>query len=133
MGDGDRAAGGLAMDDSLRLEDWAGQTIRVVCDRPLGATHPEHGYRYEVNYGFVPGVMAPDGEELDVYLLGTDEPLEVCDRAEVVAIVRRRDDIEDKLVAVVGGETWDAPKIAAAVQFQEQFFDSYVEIAADDA
>ena len=119
------------MDDSLHLADWVGQTTRVVVDRPLGSTHPEHGYRYEVNYGFVPSVMAPDGEELDVYLLGTDESLEVCERAEVVAIVRRRDDIEDKLVAVVGGEAWDVEKIAAAVRFQEQFFDSFVEMAAE--
>lgn len=119
------------MDDSLHLDDWAGQTTRVVIDRPLGSRHPDYDYEYEVNYGFVPGVIAPDGEELDVYLLGTDEPLEVCERAEVVAIVRRRDDIEDKLVAVVGAETWDAPKIDAAVRFQEQFFDSYVEIETD--
>lgn len=116
------------MDESLRLEDWVGKTIRVVLDRPLGSTHPEHGYRYEVNYGFVPGVIAPDGEELDVYLLGTGEPLEVCEQAEVIGIVRRRDDVEDKLVAAVGAETWDAPKIMAAVRFQEQFFDSFVEL-----
>jgi inorganic pyrophosphatase len=119
------------MDDTLHLDDWLGQTTRIVIDRPIGSTHPDHGYAYEVNYGFVPGVIAPDGEELDVYLLGTDEPLEVCERAEVVAIVRRRDDIEDKLVAVIGAETWDAPKIAAAVHFQEQFFDSYVELPSE--
>lgn len=118
------------MDPALHLDDWTGRTIRVVLDRPLGSTHPEHGYHYEVNYGFVPGVIAPDGEELDVYLLGTTEPLEVCESAEVIAIIRRRDDIEDKLVAVVGAETWDAAKIGAAVRFQEQFFDSYVELPA---
>lgn len=116
------------MDESLHLDEWAGRVLRIVIDRPLGTQHPEYDYTYEVNYGFVPGVIAPDGEELDVYLLGTDEPLEVCERAEVVAIVRRRDDIEDKLVAAVGGETWDAEKIAVAVRFQEQFFDSYVEM-----
>jgi len=120
------------VDDSLALADWAGRKIRVVCDRPLGSTHPQHGYRYDVNYGFVPGVIAPDGEELDVYLLGTDERLEVCESAEVIAIVRRRDDVEDKLVAVVGGETWDAVKIMSAVRFQEQFFDSYVEMSPTD-
>ncbi len=36
-------------------------------------------------------------------------------------------------MAVVGGETWDATKIMAAVRFQEQFFDSYVEVDADGA
>ncbi len=119
------------MDASLHLDEWAGRTIRVVIDRPLGSTHPERGYHYEVNYGFVPGAIAPDGEELDVYLLGTSEPLEVCESAEVVAIVRRRDDVEDKLVAIVGAESWDAEKIAASVRFQEQFFDSWVEVAPE--
>jgi inorganic pyrophosphatase len=116
------------MDPNLKLDDWIGQSIRVVIDRPLGSPHPDYGFRYEVNYGFLPGLIAPDGEEQDVYLLGTGEPLEVCEAAEVVAIVRRRNDLEDKLVAVVGAETWDAAKIQAAVRFQEQFFDSYVEL-----
>jgi inorganic pyrophosphatase len=117
------------MNPNLKLNDWIGQTIRVVIHRPLGSAHPDYGFRYDVNYGFLPGLIAPDGEELDVYLLGTSEPLEVCEAAEVVAIVRRRNDVEDKLVAVVGAETWDAAKIEAAIRFQEQFFDSYVELS----
>ena len=45
--------------------------------------------------------------------------------------MRRRDDVEDKLVAIVGAESWDAEKIAASVRFQEQFFDSWVEVAPE--
>jgi inorganic pyrophosphatase len=120
------------MDPSLHLADWIGSSIRVVIDRPLGSQHPEYGYTYEVNYGFIPGVIAPDGEELDVYLLGTSEPIEAWESADVIAIVWRRDDIEDKWVAIVGGETWDGEKIATAMPFQEQSFDSYVEMTAGD-
>ena len=120
------------MDATLNLEEWVGREIRVVVDRPLGTRHPRAGFEYEVNYGFVPGVLAPDGEELDVYLLGTSEPVEVCEAAEVIAIVRRRDDVEDKLVAVVGAESWDEAKIADAIRFQERFFDSYVELGSSE-
>jgi inorganic pyrophosphatase len=118
------------VDATLNLEEWVGREIRVVVDRPVGTRHPRAGFEYEVNYGFVPGVLAPDGEELDVYLLGTSEPVEVCEAAEVIAIVRRRDDVEDKLVAVVGAESWDEAKIAEAIRFQERFFDSYVELGS---
>lgn len=79
-----------------------------------------------MNYGHVPGTVAPDDEPLDVYLLGADGPLERC-AAPVIAVVRRRDDIEDKLVAAVTGQ-WDEAAITDAVAFQGQYFDSWVEL-----
>ena len=117
------------MDPDLLLSDWLGQRITVEIDRPLGSVHPtEDDITYAVNYGFVPDTLAPDGHPFDVYVLDAGEPLERCE-ATVIAIVRRRDDVEDKLVAV-RGETraWDAPAIRAAVDFQERFFDSWVEL-----
>jgi len=81
---------------------------------------------YELNYGFVPGTMAPDGEPLDVYIVDAAEPLTECE-AEVIAIIRRRDDIEDKLVARIGSASWSAHEIEVAASFQERWFDSYVE------
>ncbi|MEX2081584.1 MAG: inorganic diphosphatase, partial [Dehalococcoidia bacterium] len=89
---------------------------------------PEHpGTMYGVNYGYVPGTMAADGEPVDAYVLGTSEPGEQC-RGRVVAIIHRRDDIEGKLVVAVGGQ-WDEQSVAAAVAFQEQWFDSWVEMS----
>jgi inorganic pyrophosphatase len=55
--------------------DFLHRTVTVKIDRPLGSKHPEHGFVYPVNYGYVPGVIAPDGEELDAYVLGVFEPL----------------------------------------------------------
>ena len=119
------------VDENLRLEDWSGREVEVVIDRPLGSRHPrEPDLAYEVNYGYVPGTLAPDGHPLDVYVLGSDAPLERC-VATVIAIIRRRDDIEDKLVAVIEGasvEPWDADAITEATLFQERWFDSWVEI-----
>jgi inorganic pyrophosphatase len=115
------------MDAQLRIEDWLGRQVEVAIDRPLGSAHPEYpDLRYPLNYGFVPGTLAPDGEAIDVYVLGADEPLVRC-TATVIAIIRRRDDIEDKLVAAVAGQ-WDEDEIAKAVAFQECYFDSWVEI-----
>lgn len=110
-----------------RLEpaDWLGRTLRVVMDRPLGSLHPEHGFRYELNYGYVPGFIALDNEELDAYVVGTDEVLKECE-GTVVAIIRRHDDIEDKLVVAVDHREWDLEAITAAVAFQESGWDSEV-------
>ena len=47
--------------------DFIGKVVTVKVDRPLGSKHPEYGLIYTLNYGYVPGVMAPDGEELDAY------------------------------------------------------------------
>jgi inorganic pyrophosphatase len=54
-----------------------GRTVTVTVDRPLGSYHPEHkDMYYPINYGYVEGIMAPDGEEQDAYILGVDEAIE---------------------------------------------------------
>ena len=115
------------MDPNLALVDRAGRTVEVVIDRPLGSAHPrERSLIYELNYGYVPGTLAPDGDPIDVYVLGADGPLERCS-GEVIAVIRRRVDTEDKLVVALSGE-WEEATIAQATEFQERFFDSGVEL-----
>ena len=117
------------MDPDLLLADWLGRRITVEIDRPSAAsTRPRTTSRTPSTTASSPDTLAPDGHPIDVYVLDAGEPLERCE-ATVIAIVRRRDDVEDKLVAV-RGETraWDAPAILAAVDFQERFFDSWVEL-----
>ncbi len=36
-------------------------------DRPMGYVH--HGTTYPINYGYIEGIIAGDGEEQDVYIL----------------------------------------------------------------
>ena len=108
----------------LEPSEWLGRPIRVVIDRPLGSTHPDAGFRYDVNYGYAPGYVAPDGEELDAYVLGPADAVEEY-VGEVIAVVLRRDDVEDKLVVGERG-IWSAGAIEAAIGFQERFFDSQV-------
>ena len=48
-----------------------GSIVKVVVDRPMGSRHPEHtDLIYPVNYGYIEGIIAPDGEEQDAYILG---------------------------------------------------------------
>lgn len=96
--------------------------VTVTIDRPLGSRHPKYPQLiYPVNYGYVEGIMAPDGEEQDVYVLGVEGAVSsVC--ATVIAVIHREDDVEEKWVAVPDGGTYTRDEIEAEVSFQEQYF-----------
>lgn len=102
-----------------------GEKVRVVMDRPLGSKHPKHGFEYEANYGFIEGIKAPDGEDLDAYYLGVDKPL---DQAEgvCIAIAHRKNNDDDKLIVVPEGATMTDGQIMSAIHFQEQWFDTEI-------
>ncbi|HUR24077.1 MAG TPA: protein-tyrosine phosphatase family protein [Acidimicrobiales bacterium] len=110
---------------------WLGRSVEVTIDRPLGSTHPEHpDLVYGVNYGFVAGTVAGDGEPVDAYVLGVDGPVGTV-VGTVVAVIERTDDVEDKLVvAVAGSGPWPAEAITEAVRFQEQWFHFRVHTSA---
>lgn len=100
-----------------------GKMVTVVIDRPLGSCHPEHPEMiYPVNYGFVEGVFAADGEEQDVYVIGVSKPLETF-TGKVIAVIRRKNDVEDKWVAAPLGLTFSKAEIMELVEFQERFFE----------
>ena len=112
--------------DSLALaRARLGRQVTVRVDRPLGSHHPKWGFLYPVNYGYLPGVVAPDGEELDAYVLGVEESL-VEFSGRCIAVVHRLDDDDDKLVVVPEGMALTDDKIRALTHFQEQFFESEV-------
>src|SRR5262245_12324796 len=98
---------------------FLGQVVTVTIDRPAGSKHPKHGFIYPINYGFVPGTIAPDGEELDAYVLGTDQPLDTY-TGSCIAIIHRSDDDDDKLVLAEGGKGYTDEEIRALTHFQEQ-------------
>lgn len=100
-----------------------GQKVHVEVDRPMGCRHK--GTRYPVNYGYIPGSLAGDGEEQDVYIVGVSAPLTSFDGI-VVGAIRRKNDQEDKLVAAPEGMVFHQGQIAQAVHFQEQYFDTFI-------
>ena len=109
------------------VHSYLGKTVAIKIDRPMGNAHPKHpGLIYPVNYGYIPNVFSADGEELDVNLLGVDAPVEVY-TARIIGIVHRHNDVEDKLVAAPEGCHFDPAEIAAAVHFQEQYYESEIE------
>ena len=109
---------------------FIGKGVRVKVDRPMGSRHPGEGFVYPVNYGFVPGVPAPDGEDLDAYVLGVFEPLTDF-TGTCIAVIRRMDDDDDKLVVVPAGRQYSDAQIMALTEFQERFFRPIVTRSAD--
>lgn len=112
---------------TLRLsttDRFLGKRLTIMVDRPAGSTHPDHpDIRYPINYGYVPGILSPDGEEMDAYVYGVSKPLHRF-TGTVIAAVHRRDDTEDKLVVAPTGMIAYEPQIAEAVRFAEQYFDT---------
>ena len=105
---------------------YLGKNVQVIMDRPLGSNHPKHSFKYEVNYGFIPGTKAPDGDEVDAYVLGVDVPLENFS-GKCIAVIHRLNDNDDKLV-VIPKDMKDIPddEIRKQTKFQEQFLKSVI-------
>ena len=99
-----------------------GSIVRVIVDRPLGTFHPKQkDIYYSVNYGYIPDVLAPDGEEQDAYILGINEPVKEF-VGRVIAIIHRFDDVEEKWVVAPENSSYTKDEIMKQVAFQEQYF-----------
>ena len=105
---------------SESIAKMLGKSVHVVIDRPIGYQHGD--IVYPINYGYIPGLFAGDGEEQDAYILGVSEPIPEFD-GQVVGIIHRKNDCEDKLVVAPVGSVYHQGEIAQAVYFQEQYFD----------
>ncbi len=100
-----------------------GKTVTVTVDRKMGTYHPTYkDLYYPINYGYIEGIIAPDGEEQDVYILGVDEPVDSF-TGVIIAVIIRKDDIEEKWVVVPTGVTFTKEEILEQVYFQECWFD----------
>ena len=103
-----------------------GSVVKVIVDRPMGSYHPEHkNICYPINYGYIPGIIAADGEEQDAYILGVNEAVSQF-IGKVIAIVHRENDVEEKWVVVPDGMQFTKEQIEAAIAFQEQYFNSEI-------
>ena len=104
---------------------YLGAMVKVIMDRPLGTKHPKHGFIYSVNYGYIPNTISADGEELDAYVLGIHKPLNEFE-GEVIAIIHRTNDNDDKLIVVPKEKEYSDEQIRALTEFQEQWFESII-------
>ncbi len=106
-----------------KLKNLIGQKVRVFVDRPIGYEH--NGTTYPLNYGYIKELKSLDGEFQDAYILGIDKPIETFD-GKVLAIINRKNDIEDKLVVCPEEEEYSKEEIKKAVNFMEKHFKSKI-------
>ena len=103
-----------------------GETVTVIIDRPLGSFHPVHkNIFYTVNYGYIEGIIAPDGEEQDAYVLGVSEPVREF-TGRIIAVIKRLDDVEEKWVVAPEDMSFTKSEILEQVDFQEKYFDTEI-------
>lgn len=107
------------------MHDYLNKEIKVIVDRPLASKHPKHETYYPLNYGYIPNTISGDGEEVDAYIVGEFQPLKEF-VGVVIAIIHRKDDVEDKLVVSNNLHKYNKEQIQALVEFQERFFDSEI-------
>ena len=111
------------------MQNVIGKIVKGKIDRPLGSRHPRHpDMIYPINYGYVEGVIAGDGAEQDVYVFGTDRPIETFE-GKVIAIYHRFNDVEDKWIVVPENSRYAAnpsalsdEEILKRIEFQEKYF-----------
>lgn len=101
--------------------NYLGKTVSVTMDRPLGSKHPKHNFVYPINYGYIPNTISGDGEEIDAYVLGVQEPKDNF-TGKCIAIIHRTNDNDDKLVVAPKNKDFSDKEIEKQVQFQEQWF-----------
>ncbi len=109
----------------MAIKLYLHKIVTVKMDRPLGTKHPKHGWEYPVNYGYIPGTVSGNGEELDAYVLGPDVPLDEF-TGRCIAIIHRTNDNDDKLVVVPDGLDLDDKTIEHETAFQEQWFEHII-------
>lgn len=107
------------------LAEYIGKELTVLIDRPMGSKHPEYGFIYPINYGFLPNTINKDGEEIDCYILGVFEPVKEFN-GKCIAIIHRINDEDDKLIIVPEDKEYSNDAIRALTEFQERFFESII-------
>ena len=81
--------------------------------------------KFKVNYGFVPNTISGDGEEIDCYVLGENNPLDEY-IGKCIAVIHRMDEDDDKLIIVPEGKQFSEAEIKAVTDFQEKYYKSII-------
>ena len=108
-----------------------GTIVTVTVDRAMGTYHPKYpDLYYPINYGYIKGIMAPDNEEQDAYILGITQPVTEF-TGRIIAIIHRKDDIEQKWVVAPVNMYFSKEEIMEMVNFQEKYFESEIEMLSE--
>ena len=109
----------------METKNYIGKEVDVKIDRPLGTKHPKYDYVYPLNYGYIPDTISGDNEELDAYVLGIEKPIEEY-AGEVIAVIHRTNDDDDKLIVAEKGTNYTDEQIKHLTDFQEKWFESEI-------
>jgi inorganic pyrophosphatase len=109
----------------VEIKDYLGKEVLVKVERKLGEMHKLGEIAYMVNYGYIPNTINTDGEEIDAYIVGVFKPVDEY-KGNVIAIIHRTNDDDDKLVVAPNGVNYTDDQIRALTEFQEQFFKSII-------
>lgn len=105
----------------LLAKPMLGKKVIVTIDRQLGTKHPMWEWYYDVNYGYIADTLAPDGKELDAYVLLVDKPVSEFS-GTVVAIIHRTNNDDDKLVVIPDGASITDGQIESLTAFMEKWY-----------
>lgn len=106
-----------------KLVNLLGKDIKVYIDRPIGYNH--EGIIYTQNYGYIKELKALDNEYQNAYVIGIDKPVKSF-AGKVIAIINRKNDIEDKLIVCDKNANYTKDEIKELVNFQEKYFKSKI-------
>lgn len=106
-----------------KLKKYLGKEIKVTIDRPIGFNH--NGVLYEQNYGFTKEILSLDSEYQDAYVIGVNKPI-TSFKGKVIAIVNRKNDLEDKMVVCDKNSNFTKDEIKSLINFQEKYFKSKI-------
>ena len=100
----------------------------VTVDRPIGYTDA-FGTIYPINYGFIEGIIGGDSEKQDAYIISKTSTKPVKEFiGNLVAIIHRKNDNEEKWVVTAEDEIITEKEITNSVNYLEKYFDSYIEM-----
>lgn len=103
-----------------------GSIVDCIIDRPYGSTHPKYdNLVYKLNYGYIEGIIAGDGEEQDVYVMGVEKPINHF-TGKIIAIYHRDNDAEEKWIVANENEIYTEDEIFEAIYFQEKYNPGYL-------
>jgi len=102
---------------------YLNQTVKVEVDHPHGSFHPHiPDLRYPLNKGYV----YLDGEIIDAYVYGVNEPVDSF-TGMVCAIIYRKDSQSMQLVVSRIGMVIRKEDVISAIGFEEQYYDTRIQ------
>jgi inorganic pyrophosphatase len=103
--------------------------VTITVTHPLGSVHPEYEWSYPINCGTYPALRDSDGSSIEAYVLVEEDSLEHF-TGTVIAVIERLDVENPKLVLAPAGVIISEGDVAAAVHFQEHWFDYRIRMDA---